>query len=401
MRIEDSPYPLAFKIAERPPKRAEARESGKIVIRTKVRSLAGMQKEAIVAWLQPARSSWCMVCDEGPYLNGTDLAPFPLAFYTAGMQFCYMSQLLKNAKQHGIGLKSLEVLQENYYSMKGSFLKGDAKGGARPVGLQVKIESDDPVESIAKLVQRSEASSPSHAAMRTRLSNAFALTFNGRPSLLSAVTQSEVQDTEDPISDFDDLQPGLPQAFLPDIITKLETAEQIHQVAGGVSSSLQAVQNRELHVHGEAKLTDLDQVKQTTVRLYKPIGSTFGFLSDDTATEGGKDCAPDGLAFLSAGLAFCYLTQITRYAQIAKLKLTSVRLVQETAFTFSGSRSDWSLAATAQPVHTHIFMDADESEKIGEKVVAMAAQTCFLHAALSGEFQTIVRAELNGRPIPV
>ena len=86
----------------------------------------------------------------------------------------------------------------------------------------------------------------------------------------------------------------------------------MHHVEGGVSSSLQAVQNRELHVHGEAKLTDRDQVKQTTVRLYKPIGSTFGFLGDDIASEGGKDCAPDGLAFLTAGLAFCYLTQITR-----------------------------------------------------------------------------------------
>jgi len=55
-------------------------EAGAMRVRTMTRTLAGMQKEAIIQ-NGPDGTVWRMVCDEGPWLNGTDLAPFPLAFF--------------------------------------------------------------------------------------------------------------------------------------------------------------------------------------------------------------------------------------------------------------------------------------------------------------------------------
>jgi uncharacterized OsmC-like protein len=54
-------------------------------------------------------------------------------------------------------------------------------------------------------------------------------------------------------------------------------------------------------------------------------------LSDDSRASGGQERAPDGLAYLAAGVAFCFMTQIGRYAQITRQKLSGYRIIQETA----------------------------------------------------------------------
>ncbi len=48
-------------------------------LRSWVRSLSGFQKEAIIRSAQTDHT-WRLVADEGPYLNGYDEAPCPLAF---------------------------------------------------------------------------------------------------------------------------------------------------------------------------------------------------------------------------------------------------------------------------------------------------------------------------------
>ncbi|MFV1963712.1 MAG: OsmC family peroxiredoxin, partial [Acidimicrobiia bacterium] len=86
--IESSGRPLVFRVEnshDELPGGAGSTMPGTF-LRTVVRALVGMQKEAAVT-IEPDGSVWRLVSDEGPYLNGTDLAPFPLAFFAAGMQF--------------------------------------------------------------------------------------------------------------------------------------------------------------------------------------------------------------------------------------------------------------------------------------------------------------------------
>jgi hypothetical protein len=110
-------------------------------VRVYARALAGMQKEALVCY-GPTGTVWRMVSDEGPYLNGTDLAPFPLAFFTTGMALSFVEELEKHAKTRGVELTSVSLLQDNYYSMQGSALRGDMIGGALPAKLVVELEAD-------------------------------------------------------------------------------------------------------------------------------------------------------------------------------------------------------------------------------------------------------------------
>jgi uncharacterized OsmC-like protein len=156
---------------------------------------------------------------------------------------------------------------------------------------------------------------------------------------------------------------------------------------------LKSEQKRTLHVRSDAYLLDKGLL-QTDIRLFQPLGSSFRFLSD----TGTGDTAPPPLAYLSAGIGFCYMTQLGRYAHITKQKLESMRIVQTNGYKQSGAAGP---NAVATAVDTHVYINADESEDVARKSVKMGEQTCFLHASMREAYPTVLRATLNGKPLPV
>lgn len=393
--IESLGHALVYKVSENRKFPSDlVRSPQQLSFRTEIRALEGMQKEAVV--YDPASGDvWRLVSDEGPYLNGTDLAPFPLGFYTTGMAFSFMSELQRHAKAHDIDIKSLSLTQDNYYTMEGSAIRGDMTAGAKPVDLMVRLEADAPQETIEKLVRMSEASSPAHAYMRNLHESAFSLSVNGRELPVTPCAPSPIPLHDDPSAGFDELKPRAESEYLPEIITKLEAAEAVHGVAGGAGSSLQAEQKRTLHVRGEARLRE-DGLKEIELHLFKPLGSTFCLISDDSPEMGESQKAPPALAYLTAGIGFCFMTQLGRYAHIMKQELESYRIVQDNVFNFEGTAEDWSLVANCQGVDTHLFVDFDEPDEAGQQLVKMGQQTCFLHAAMGSTLQSNLGVEANG-----
>jgi uncharacterized OsmC-like protein len=397
--IEESGFPLVFKVPDgvsKPPDLDESLAGEQTATRVYVRALKGMQKEAVVAISTAAgQRTWRMVCDEGPYLDGTDLAPFPLAFYSAGMQFSFLSELLQHARAHDVTIKSLALSQDNYYSMNGSALRGTMIGGAKPAELLVKIESDAPAEIITKLIHLAEQSSPAHAVMREVLANTFALSFNDKPLPLADLKPSPVPVEDRPDKLFEAIRPDDQSEFLADIITKLTGAERIEGVEGGASSSLQPVQKRTLHIHGEAKLL-AGTVLETKIQLFTPIGSTFRFVCDGGPDAGTQEITPPPLAYLSAGVGFCYMTQLGRYAHITKQALKGYQIIQDNVYTLTDGSDDGEQIAHILPVNTQVFYEADESDEMAQKTVQMGERTCFLHAAMRGSYPSMIQVELNG-----
>ncbi len=362
-----------------------------------MRSLDGMQKEAVVT-CESDGTTWRLVSDEGHYLNGKDMAPFPLAFFTAGMQFSFLSEFLQGARAQGVALDEVSLAQDNFYSMEGSFLRGDATGGAKPAVLRLNVKSRASPSEIAELSRMAEASSPAQSLMRNLMQNTFSLSLNGRPHPIDDLVASPSPNEQDPAAHFDRVVPGS-EGFLPDIIKRVKKAEKRTGVEGGAGSSLQAEQKRTLHVHGDANWLG-DMLMESVVHLYKPIGSSFRFVSDETKTQGGKASAPPPLAYLSAGIGFCYMTQLGRFAHIKKQALDSYRIVQKSAFQFSGDSRVGSRGATIEPVDTRVFLDAQFAEDDdGPRLVRMGQQTCFLHAAMRGEHPSRISVELNGKEL--
>ena len=391
--IDSIGMPLVFKAEET----GDVPDSSpnRIAVRAEVRALEGMQKEAIVHY-GPTGACWRMVSDEGPYLNGTDLAPFPLAFYAAGMAFSFMTELLHHTKAHDVKIQSLKLIQDNYYTMQGSAIRGDMIGGAKPTEIQVDIEAGASEEMIAKLIRLAEQSSPAQSYMRDVLQNTFALNLNGNPLEVANVAASSSTQSSDPEPTFDQLKSLGESAYQPDIIVKLKAAETVFDVKGGAGSSLKATQKRTLHVRSVGRLRD-DDLKEVQVQLFKPIGSTFRFLSEEPDENGGRESAPPALAYLTAGVGFCYMTQMGRYAQIVKQNLEAYRIIQKNIFNINGSAAAENLTASAEPVDTQVFVDMSETDEAAQRLVSMSERTCFLHAAMRSSTPTEIHNEFNGK----
>jgi uncharacterized OsmC-like protein len=373
--------PSFYKIARRPsasPARGDRSATATTAVRVEIRALDGMQKEAIVTPLEPGGSAWRMVSDEGPYLNGTDLAPFPLAFFTAGQQLCLMSELLRLAAARDVELHALAVGHDNRYTMSGSMLRGDMTGGALPAETVVALTADASAREIARLVRDAASASPGQAVMRDVLANRFSLTCNGRDVAVEGVCQSAAR-AADPTDHLAALAPADPGSYRSGIMTKSHAVEATHGVAGGVGSSLKPELGRTL--------------LETTIQLFQPLGSSFTLLSDLPVSSGGGDAAPPPLAYLAAGVGFCFMTQLGRYAHITQETYRGVRICQDSRFRWIGDR------ATADPIDTHVFLETPEGEPAARRLVTMGEQTCFLHAAMRAARPSTVRLELNGSPV--
>ncbi len=380
--IESLGYPLVYKAAANAPSPPGLdEEEGYVAIRSEMRALTGMQKEALITH-GPSGTIWRMVSDEGPYLNGTDLAPFPLAFYTTGMVLSFTDELLKQAEAAGVEIEHLAVTQDNRYTMEGSAIRGDMIGGALPVEITVDIKADAAEETIRRLVSNAEKASPAQMYMKKNLANTFALGHNGVELTVTDIHPSSKGLQPEPMARLEAARPLSDGAYEKDIIVKIEAAKTVFGVEGGAGSSLQATQKRTLHVRGICTLRD-DGLKEVRVQLFKPLGSTFRFIGDDT----GEERAPSSLVYLAAGVGFCFMTQIGRYAQIVKHDLRGYSIVQDTLYKRGVGIAD------AKPVDTHVYLDMKASKAAAQRTVTMSERTCFLHAAMRGS--TTARVEIT------
>jgi organic hydroperoxide reductase OsmC/OhrA len=151
-------------------------------------------------------------------------------------------------------------------------------------------------------------------------------------------------------------------------------------------------QKRQVHVRGVGTLRR-DGMKELQVACFQPIGSVFRLLSDDSRVAQGEERAPSGLAYLSAGISFCFMTQLGRYAQVAKHAMHSYQIVQDTSFSTPAVLNGQGDAPTSAPVDTDVFIGNGEDEEKTQTLLKMGEQTCYLHAACRSGIKTRIRVE--------
>jgi organic hydroperoxide reductase OsmC/OhrA len=353
-----------------------------VAVRTFVRSLAGMQKEALVV-ATTGGPAWRLACDEGPYLAGHDEAPFPLAFLTAGMVASYTNELVALAEQRDVALDGLRLTLDNYYTMEGSAIRGTMLGGALPP--ELLVEAAVAPDTLRNLSADAIDASPLNGLLRGSNTSLFTLTRNAgevEPNRVHRIDGPALPDAEDR---FDEVTVDGP-ADADELMRRVASAE-LHEGEGGAGSSLQAEQKRTLHVRGVGTRRP-DGVKSIEVQLFKPSGSNFRFLSDELPEAGGGGRAPDAATLISAGLGFCFMTQFGRFAAITKKHLDRYRIIQDTHFSVGGASGGTGLAGAADPVETHVYLDTEEDEEFARTLLDMGEQTCFLHALCRTDLKT-------------
>ncbi|MEH6473766.1 MAG: OsmC family protein [Halopseudomonas sp.] len=356
-------------------------------LRTAVRSLTVFQKEALVT---SAKSgvTWRLASDEGAYLDGTDYAPAPLCFLTVGMVAAYMNEILALAKLRGIGIDHLRLIQDNYYSMKGSMGRGTMVASAYDVDLEVQIEADADRETLLRLVMEATAASPLNGLMRGNHESLFTLSHNGKELQPAKALPIGEPAEKDPGVQMDRSEPDLGDWSELCVKGGL-TPEHKHSVSGA-NSSLTDQQDRLLHLRGICTLRP-DGIKEIVQHLYNPHGSVFTLLSEEAPASGGQGRAPDAASYISAGIGFCFMTQFGRYAKMKRKDLTDYRILQDSHFSLGGASGGTGVAGTADPLETHVFLESGEDDEFARTILDVSEQTCFLHAFCKTDLKTKIR----------
>lgn len=381
--IDGSGHPLGFKVAQggrRPGSLGVV--DGRDTFKVEARALGGHQKEAVVTE-GASGSSWRLVSDEGPGLQGTDLAPFPLGFMAAGLQADLANRIDRIARARGIGVSGLAMEVDTDYAFEGSFFKGDGRGSARPPVFRIVLASESDPAALRAVVDAALDASPLIAALRTPLANTFALHVNGARRPLAHLRNSDRPAAVDPLKAWSDVpRPLAGASMLPDIIAKVGPVA----AAAGMPAAIpgQAVRI-EIPIRGAARAADGIVRAETWANRHG--GSRFAIASDE---RDDGDLAPTGLSLAFAGVAFCLMTQLLRYVEYHKMGVRALRIVQTSDCEIAGG------VAVAHALDTHVFVHGDESEETMERLVQMAANTCYLHAALHGALEPVVALECGG-----
>lgn len=377
--LGDDQRPRFFPVEDAPCARPEARLG--TAVRFAARSLSVMEKEGVVVSCGSGKA-WRLVSDEGAYLDGFDEAPCPLSFLTTGMVSSYMTELLALAQQRGIAIRDVCLVQDNYYTMKGSALKGTMTGGAKDIELEARIGSDADAETLRALVCDAVAASPLNGLMRGEKESLFTLTHNGVEIAPEKAKPVRGGALSDPGEAFESVRSG--GGEWSGLINRGGMSPRTEEATSSQGSSLAEEQDRVLHIRGICTLRE-DGVKQIEQHLFNPHGSIFHFLCD----EQGR--APDAASYIAAGIGFCFMTQLGRYAKIAKKDLSSYKVVQDIHFSKGGASGGTGQAGSADPVETHVFLESGEDDQFARDALDMGEQTCFLHAFCRTDLKARVR----------
>ncbi|MBC6402978.1 MAG: OsmC family protein [Hyphomonadaceae bacterium] len=350
------------------------------VVRLAARSLSVMQKEALVVSSKDNRV-WRLVSDEGSYLDGCDEAPCPLSFLTTGMVSSYMNELLALADQRDMEIMDICIVQDNYYTMHGSALKGTMVGGARDIGLDVQIDTKASKDTVQDLIYDAVSASPLNGLMQGEKESLFTLTHNGKAVDNIRALPLGAAHEQDPSGIMDNVKPD---GEWDGLIRRAGMSPKTDEITSSQGSSYSEHQDRTLHVRGICKLRD-DGVKQIEQQLFNPHGSVFHFLCD----EEGR--APNAESYMATGIGFCFMTQLGRYAKIAKKDLHAYNIVQDIHFSWGGASGGTGKAGSAEPVETHVFLESDSDDRFAQTALDMGEQTCFLHAFCRTDLKAKVR----------
>ena len=384
--LESSRLPLAYPIdpaADQVPA-LPALDGHEVSARTIVRSLTVMQKEALVS-TSASPIAWRLSSDEGPYLNGHDFGPAPLAVMTSGLTADLMVRVREAMEAAELPVDGLGLAVDMHFTMEGSMLRRTMVGGANPPEIAITTASGDRSAVMSAALTGINAAA-STGLIGPALNGLFSLTSHGNRIDAGSVPALDGDAPPDPGEYAESPRPDATRPVGP-LVVKVRDVEDKPPDAGiGLLES----QKRSLHLHSEGAWRE-DGVKVIDVDVIRPHGSTFRFMSDEPPGRGGQGRAPDALALMSAGLGFCFMTQIGRFAKIAKHSLGRYHIIQDTRFSIGDPAADPPIGGRAAEPHTHVYLRPDGDDDFARHALRMSEQTCFLHALFRTELRPKVR----------
>jgi len=361
-RLEDISFPLGFlsKLGE------DNLDAKQHTFHVEARQMFHHQKEATVQ-CGPSGDVWRFTSDEGSHLHGTDLAPFPLGYFNAGMHGDIVQLILKVAKEQSIEISAIDLSIINHYWLTGSFVLGTGHGHSEPPDIDISIKSPASQEQINQLIEKALKSSAVMSFLNLALKNTFAIYVNGRRRNVIDLNDSPAKDIQDPFLKNQSAPVPIETYHIKDAIYKLPT-----QVAGQSIPASASPQGKVLrNIHGQSKWRAGESVIEVDTYLELPGASHFAFK---VAVQASERQHPQGFALICAGITFCFMTQLARYIENMKMPITGIRVVQDSSYQIENKD------AISSELDTHLYINGTADDATCTTLLSVSERTCYLHA---------------------
>ncbi|MBT5108308.1 MAG: OsmC family protein [Rhodospirillaceae bacterium] len=341
--------------------------------------MEAMQKRGQILRLQTGEA-WQFLCDEGAALGGADWAPPPLAYFAAGMACSVTGAVVEKAAAHGIPAEAISVVVNNNYSLRGSILRGTMDGLGHNPDVSVTIDSDA-LSAPEKSGLAFEAVSSVLAGylMKSVFISEFNLIANGAPVSLDLSHwdwDGGVQTLPSAALDTAGGASGLGTPYVSK--NAIRPDDPTFDASGG--SGVDVVQNRSTVVSATAKAA-ANGVITSEAGIARPGASVYGFLG---ASDAGTAGAPSSASLMAAGIGFCFMTQLGRYAEAMKRPVHDYRMIQSIDIPLPGSDG-----SQTPVIGTKLFLNQDEAdESFAQDLLHSARRTCFLHSTLQASLRS-------------
>jgi|GEM_PF-4471415 len=117
------------------------------------------------------------------------------------------------------------------------------------------------------------------------------------------------------------------------------------------------------------------------------IMMTYDLASDEHQLLGGDDSAPPPLAFFTSSIAFCLMTQISRYAHMRKLDVESVKMTTIVKYRNEGSVLAGNIQGYVDEITSVVEIKSTESTDTIQKLLSDAENGCYVHYALTNPLE--------------
>jgi uncharacterized OsmC-like protein len=383
--IDADHFPLGFKVSDRQTDSAFlAGHEGHETFKVEARQMHGHQKEALLTEGETG-TVWRLTSDEGLHLKGTDLAPFPLGFFNAGIQGEIINTIVCTAQQQSIELERIELKLVNHYWLTGSFVLGTGQGHSEPTDIDIQIQSQAPQDKVAAVVKAALEKTAPLNLLRNPLVNTFAIYLNGVRRKVVNLHDSPPAPVADPFLVHTKAPRPLKAAIDSSVIEKLNTLVEGDLQMAPTGTTSKIIRD----VFGESVWSAGQKFSTANSWLGVPGTTHFAYRMD----VGGAGHFPTGVGLISAGITFCFMTQLSRYIENMKMAIDGIRVVQHSPY----ARDE--LSAKALPIDTHLFLNGSATEEVCTQLLSIAERTCYLHVTASKELQPLIGVKLNGYPM--
>lgn len=309
-------------------------------------------------------NAWWMVSDEGAYMGGTEMGPAPLMYWLAGLEASLTAGIVSAINERGESCSRAEVSLRQDYGISGSFSKGDAMGVGGPVTIEYSVESSLPVDELEPMVDAIVQANGELNLCRNQIGSLFSLYSNGRHSVLPEIPQAPPKSEKDPFRRHAE-RPARSNELTEKLLVKREPGNLEPRTPLGQENDGRtwfSLTSTGAYNFGKSVVESVTELSGSHSPRWRIVSDPAGRV------------APSPGAVISIGIAFCFHTQLARFAKVRKMEIENPRLLQ---------LSEWS---DGQPlVETHVFVNGHQGEEAASSLVTTSMNTCYAHKSLASQ----------------